>query len=358
MGKTGEEDLMDTDLLSRLCNADAVAGREREVRAIMEKELAGVVDRIEHDGLGSALFVSEATSAGEKPLRIMFAAHMDEVGFMVRHISPIGMLHLAVLGGVLDVSKSYQSVRVTTGDGVKVPGILQATRDAGGSVTDVYVDLGVESAEEVAELGIEIGDMVTFASEAHVMTNEDVVAGKAMDDRTGLYVLAQAARRLTAEPHEAELWFAATSSEEVGTRGGKTACEFAHPDIFIAVDTASAPELTRDFTNQRKLGHGAMLVHFDKTMVPHEGLLRHVRALAREKGIPVQLDMFKGGGTDAANAHLVGAGRAALVIGVPLRYCHGAWSLAHVADLESAIDLVCEIARSFDRKTATSVLEF
>ena len=348
--------MADMSLLKRLSDADAVAGRESEVRSIVEDELKGHCDRLEHDGLGSSLFVSEGTE--DDPVRIMFAAHMDEVGFMVRHISPIGMLHLAVLGGVLDASKTYQAVRVTTGDGTKVPGILQAKRDDSGAVTDVYVDLGVESAEEVAALGVEVGDMVTFASEAHPMANDAVMAGKAMDDRTGLYVLVQAAKRLEHEEHAAELWFAATSSEEVGTRGGKTACAHANPDIFIAVDTANAPELTRDYTNHRQIGHGCMLVHFDKTMVPHEGLLRHVRAAARKAGIPIQLDMFKGGGTDAGSAHLVGEGRPALVIGVPLRYCHGAWSLAHATDLESAIDLVCLIARSFDRKTKASVIDF
>ena len=348
--------MIDMGLLKRLSDADAVAGRESEVRSIMEAEIDGSCDRIEHDGLGSSLFVSAGTEAN--PVRIMFAAHMDEVGFMVRHISPIGFLHLAVLGGVRDASKSYQEVRITTGDGTKVPGILQTRRDDSGAVTDVYVDLGVESAEEVEALGVEIGDMVTFASSAKPMANDAVLAGKAMDDRTGLFVLAQAAKRLHAQGHAAELWFAATSSEEVGTRGGKTACEHAHPDIFIAVDTANAPELHRDYTNHRQIGHGCMLVHFDKTMVPHEGLLRHVRAAARRAGIPIQLDMFKGGGTDAGSAHLVGDGRAALVIGVPLRYCHGAWSLVHAYDLESAIDLVCLIASSFDRRTVTSVIDF
>ncbi len=347
--------MADLELLKRLSNADAVAGREREVRAILEAELADSCDRIEHDGLGSALFVSEG--AEENPVRIMFAAHMDEVGFMVRHISDLGMLHLTVLGGVLDKSKHMQAVRVTCADGTKVPGVLNAKTGADGHVEEAYVDLGCESRADVEALGVAVGDMVTFASEAHELAL-DKVAGKAMDDRSGLYVIAEALRRLHAEGHAAEVWMAATSSEEVGTRGGKTACAYADPDIFVAVDVASGADLSRDFTNHRKLGQGCMIEHYDKTMVPHEGLLRIARDRAREEGIAVQLDMLGGGGTDAGTAHLVGAGRAALVIGIPLRGCHGAWSVASAADISSAIDLVCAIARSFDRNTYQSVIEF
>lgn len=343
------------DLIERLSNADAVAGREREVRSVLETELEGCYDRLEHDGLGSALFMSAGAEAG--PVRVMFAAHMDEVGFMVRHISDIGMLHLTVLGGVLDASKRMQRVRVTCSDGNKIPGILNAKLAADGSVEDVYVDLGCETRCEVESLGVGIGDMVTFASEATLLAG-DKIAGKALDDRAGLYILAEALKRLHEQDHAAEVWMAATSSEEVGTRGGKTSASLVQPDIFVAVDVASGSDLSRDYTNHRKLGDGCMVIHYDKTMVPHEGLLAHVRSLAREQDIPIQLDMLGGGGTDAGTAHLEGVGRASLVIGVPLRGCHGAWSLASRSDIQSAIDLVCAIATSFDRKLFESVIEF
>lgn len=343
------------DLIERLSNADAVAGREREVRSVLETELEGCYDRLEHDGLGSALFMSAGAEAG--PVRVMFAAHMDEVGFMVRHISDIGMLHLTVLGGVLDASKRMQRVRVTCSDGNKIPGILNAKLAADGSVEDVYVDLGCETRCEVESLGVGIGDMVTFASEATLLAG-DKIAGKALDDRAGLYILAEALKRLHEQDHAAEVWMAATSSEEVGTRGGKTSASLVQPDIFVAVDVASGSDLSRDYTNHRKLGDGCMVIHYDKTMVPHEGLLAHVRSLAREQGIPIQLDMLGGGGTDAGTAHLEGVGRASLVVGVPLRGCHGAWSLASRSDIQSAIDLVCAIATSFDRKLFESVIEF
>ena len=196
------------DSLERLSNADAVAGREREVRSVLETELEGCYDRLEHDGLGSALFMSAGAEVG--PVRVMFAAHMDEVGFMVRHISDIGVLHLTVLGGVLDASKRMQRVRVTCSDGNKISGILNAKLAADGSVEDVYVDLGCETRCEVESLGVGIGDMVTFASEATPLAG-DKIAGKALDDRAGLYILVEALKRLHEQDHAAEVWMAATS---------------------------------------------------------------------------------------------------------------------------------------------------
>lgn len=336
-----------TDLLLRLSCADAVAAHEDEVRAILAEELAGCCDDSAHDGLGSALYLSRGSE--ERPVSLMFAAHMDEVGFLVRHISDIGMAHLMPLGGVLDKSKEMQLVRVTTAAGAKVPGILNVKRDGTGAVADAYVDLGVDTAQAARDLGVEIGDTVTFASEARPMAAPGIVAGKALDDRAGCYVIAEALRRLHGTAHAADVWMAATSSEEVGTRGGKCACDLVRPDVFFAIDVANHPELDRGFTNHRKLGAGPMLVCYDKTMAPNPRLLALVRETAERLGIAYQLDMLKGGGTDCAQAHLVGAGRPALVIGLPLRYCHGAWSLACMEDLEAAIELVVELARTIDR---------
>lgn len=344
------------ELLRRLSCADAVAAHEGEVRSIIEDELEGHYDELAHDGLGSSLFLSRG-SAADAP-SIMFAAHMDEVGFLVRHISDIGMLHLMPLGGVQDRSKEMQRVRVTTRSGLKVPGILNVTKDEKGDVRDTYVDLGCDTAEEVEALGVRIGDMVTFASAAAPMAAEGVYSGKAMDDRSGLFAIANALKRLHGTGHAADVWMAATSSEEVGTRGGKCACELVRPDVFFAVDVANHPELDRGFTNHRKIGHGCMVVCYDKTMAPNPRLLNLVQDVAKRASIPYQLDMLKGGGTDAGSAHMVGAGRPALVLGIPLRYCHAAWSLVHKRDLEAVTSLICELARAFDRKIVDELTAF
>lgn len=343
-------------LLKRLSDADAVASKESEVRNIMKEECSALCDDVSYDHLGSVIFHKKGTE--DNPLKIMFSAHMDEVGFLVRHISDIGFVYLIALGGVLDKSKEMQKVRITTNDGRKVTGILNVTKNEKGNVKDMYVDLGVDTREEVEALGVEIGNMVCFASECVQMNNEKVYAGKAMDDRTGCYVIAEALKRLSNENTAADVYMVASSSEEVGVRGGKTATYQINPDIVFAIDVANNPELVKNYTNHRLIGKGCMIVHYDKTMAPNEKLLSYVKETAKRCGISYQCDMFSGGGTDAGNAHLSRNGKLALVIGIPLRYCHGAWSLVHEDDLESTIVLVCELARTLKKENFEDFISF
>ena len=344
------------DLLKRLSNADAVAAKENEVRNILKEECSSYCDEVSYDHLGSVIFHKKGTDSD--PLKIMFSAHMDEVGFLVRHISDIGFVYLIALGGVLDKSKEMQKVRITTCTGEKITGILNVTKNEHGAVKDMYVDLGVDSREEVENLGVEIGNMVCFASECIQMNNEKVYAGKAMDDRSGCYVISEALKRLSKESLRSDVYMCGSSSEEVGVRGGKTATYQINPDIVFAIDVANNPELVKNYTNHRLIGKGCMIVHYDKTMAPNEKLLSFVKETARIHGISYQCDMFSGGGTDAGNAHLSRNGKLALVIGIPLRYCHGAGSLIHEDDLESAIALVCELAKTLTKEKYKEFISF
>ena len=306
---------MNSELLKELSNADSVASVEDEVRSILYRELAKYSDEVFSDRLGSIIFHKKGTSPN--PLKIMFCAHIDEVGFMVRHISDIGFVYLVALGSVLNKSKEMQMVRITTQDGKKVEGLLNVTKDSNGNVKEMYVDIGVDSADEVKALGIDVGDMVCFASEARQIQDK-VIAGKAMDDRTGCYVMIEAMKRIHGNV-ENDIYFVGTSSEEVGVRGGKTATHIIDPDIVFALDVANNPELVKNYTNHRLIGKGPMIVHYDKTLSPNKKLIK---------------------GTDAGNAHLEKGGRLALVLGIPLRYCHGSYSFVHSDDLESLTQLV------------------
>lgn len=327
---------MNYDLLSKLSNADSIASYEDEVRDILYSELKEYCDDIYCDSLGSVIFYKKGK--GKNPLKLMFCAHIDEVGFLVRHISDIGFLHLIKVGGVSDKSLEMQLVRVTTNDGKKIEGIMNVKKDDKGIVNDIYVDVGCNNSQEVSELGIEIGNMVCFASQFKKLSNSNIYAGKAMDDRSGCYAIVEALKSINDSDND--LYFVGTSSEEVGIRGGKTATALIDPDLVFAIDVANNPELVKNYTNHRILGKGPMIVHFDKTMVPNRKLLDYVKKLAKSNGIPYQSDMFSGGGTDAGNAHLELGGRLALVLGIPLRYCHGSYSLVHDEDLNCMIKLI------------------
>lgn len=339
---------MNEKLLIDLSNADAVASKESEVRTILRNEMEAYSDDISYDGIGSIIFHKKGKA--NTNLKLMFTAHMDEVGFLVRHISDIGFVYLIALGGVLNKSKEMQRVRITTQEGKKVLGLLNVTKDEHGAVKDMYVDLGCDCLADVEKLGVEIGDMVCFDSSCTQFNSEDIYAGKAMDDRSGCYVIAQACKRLQEMEHDNDVYFVGTSSEEVGVRGGKLATYEVNPDIVFAIDVANNPELVKNYTNHRLLGKGCMIVHYDKTLAPNEKLLRFVKSLAKRYDIPFQCDMFSGGGTDAGNAHLSRNGKLAMVLGIPLRYCHGSYSLVHRDDLESTINLVVSLVKELNEE--------
>lgn len=347
---------MKSDLLFRLSNADAIASKENEVRDLLCMELESVSSNVTYDRLGSILFHKKSTN--EDALKLMFTAHIDEVGFLVRHISDIGLVYLIAVGGVLDKSKEMQMVRITTKENKKIFGILNVVRNQSGEVTAMYVDIGVDCVEEVVAQGIEIGDMVCFASKCKSMCNEAVYVGKAMDDRCGCYVIAEAMKRLSKEEVKNELYFCGTSSEEVGARGAKTAVNQINPDIIFAVDVANNPAYIRDYTNHRLIGKGVLLVHYDKTLAPNPALLNFVKKTAKLYGIPYQSDMFSGGGTDAGSAHLTRNGKLAIVLGIPLRYCHSAWSIVHEEDLESCIALIVALVKTLTRETYEKFIDF
>lgn len=346
--------MVDIKLLQDLCNADGIASNEQEIRDILVKDING---QVSFDGIGSMIVKHNASnndnhnSSGNtdktRVPKLMFCAHMDEVGFIVRHISDIGMLHLMQIGGVKDSAKSFQVVNVTLEDGKKLKGLMNCSYDDNHKVKDIYVDIGLSSREEVLKAGVNIGDMVCFASNSE-MINENVLIAKALDDRVGCYILKEVDKRLKSINHENDVYLSFTSSEEVGTRGGKCTTDIVNPDVVFAIDVACAPDLVRNYTNQRQLSKGCMIVHYDKTMIPNKKFLKFIKNVAVENNIDFQCDMFSGGGTDAGSAHLVNGGKLAIVLGIPLRYCHGSYSMTDLRDVEGLVELIINIIKTLD----------
>lgn len=340
---------MDVELLKDLCNADAIASNEQEIRDILIKDING---QVTFDGIGSMI----VNHKGIGP-KLMFCAHMDEVGFMVRNISDMGMLHLMRIGGVKDSAKSFQPVTITKIDGSKIRGLMNCSYDANNKVKDIYVDIGLSSMQEVINAGVNVGDMVCFASKSE-MLNENVLMAKALDDRVGCYILKEVDRRLRNITHDNDVYLSFTSSEEVGTRGGKCSADIINPDVIFAVDVACAPDLARNYTNQRQMSKGFMLVHYDKTMIPNKKMINFVKNIAMGNDIDFQCDMFSGGGTDAANSHLINGGKLAVVLGIPLRYCHGSYSMTDLRDVDGLIDLIINIIKSFNKEEYINISSY
>ncbi|MFT8382222.1 MAG: M20/M25/M40 family metallo-hydrolase [Lacticaseibacillus paracasei] len=346
---------MDLQLMAALSNADAIASNEGEVRTILRDYLKPVDLKVQTDGLGSLIFTKRTVKPA---FSVMIYGHMDEVGYMVRTITPEGLLRLMVVGGVKPLASHWQSVRVTTVSGKKLPGMV--IRDESLAAFDqILCDVGANSAAEVAALGITIDDMVTFSTDFTEYAADGVFGGKALDDRLGCYVGARLLQELAEDELPFTLRFAATSSEEVGIRGAKTATQLIQPDLAFIVDVATFQNpRERSEVNQRQVGSGPILTHFDRTLAPNRTLQQFVKETAATASLPLQLDMFNGGGTDGGEAHKVGVGIPTVVTILPCRYGHCAQSLAQAQDVDQMVALYAAMCRRLTVATAEKARSF
>lgn len=335
---------MKIELLEALCNASGISQWEKEIRDILCDELGNITDEVLYDGLGSVIYHKK----GSGP-KVMVAAHMDEVGFMVRTISDFGMLTVMPIGSVRQTAYMNQEIVITTKNHKKIVGILQSEVGNDGKAKDTYIDLGLDTKQEVLDLGISIGDCVTFNSKLKLYGDKRIAA-KALDDRAGVYCAIEAMKNLKGNE---DVYFAFTSSEEVGTFGSQTCAEIVKPDVAIVVDVACwHSENQRNHLNNRQLSKGTMIVHFDKTHVGNRYLINKVNELADKNHLPVQQDMFSGGGTDAGKISLSNGGVPTLVLGIPLRYGHGPYSICDAKDLDTTTELLIKFIEDISKDNA------
>lgn len=346
------------EFLGKLSNADALAGQEAEVRNLMHQKMKGA-DDVSCDNLGSLICKLDGTKPGPK---IMFAAHMDEVGFIVRYVAEGGQIFVKPMGAVLPLAKFMQAVRITNSKGEKIKGYLYSTYTEDKPNTEIpgetYVDVGAKTAKEVEALGIEIGNIVCFDSQFSQI-GKNVVMGKAFDDRIGCYILSRVFENLKKAKHPNTVYFTATSSEEVGTRGAQTSALKINPDVAFVVDCCCyKDEFDRSAKNKRQIGNGMILTHSDRGQEFNQELLKFIKSIAKKLNKNLQLDMFARGATDGMKIHLNGEGVPTAVCCVPLRYGHCSYSLANKKDIEDTIAILTEVFKNLDDKKFKSFLKF
>lgn len=345
--------IMDLSLLKALSEADAIASSEQEVRQILLEEADRLQKEVRFDGLGSVLIrLNESTGP-----KVMICAHMDEVGFMVRSISREGAIDVLPVGNVRMAARQLQSVRITTREECKIPGLLDGDRQ-GNDVSTMRVDIGARSYDEVMQAGIRPGDRVTFDTTFQVLPHQRVM-GKAFDDRLGCYLLVTLLRELHDAELPAEVWLVASSSEEVGLRGGQTATRAVSPDVAIVLDTACwAKNFDYGAANHRQIGNGPMLVLSDKSLIAPPKLTAWIETVAAEIGVPLQADMFSNGGTDGGAVHLTGTGVPTVVMGPATRHGHCAASIADCRDILQMQQLLSALIQRLTRETVVQLTDF
>jgi putative aminopeptidase FrvX len=337
------------ELLERLCQTPGIGSRESAIREIVREELAPLVDEQHVDTLGNLISIRN----GSGP-RVMIAAHMDEIGFVVRHIDDDGYIRLQPVGGFDARVLGAQRVQVHPRSGDPLPGTLQAGTKpvhllaAGESkelkLEDLFVDTGLNV--DMLKERVTIGDMVTL-DRATVRMGEQVVS-KSLDDRLGVYVMIEAVRATTSG--DAEIVAVATTQEEVGLRGAQTSAFHLQPDIAIALDVTIAgdiPGLPSDMVVTR-LGGGAAIKMFDSSQLPHPAITETLRNIAESENIPYQLEVLPRGGTDAGAIQLARSGAYTGTVSIPCRYVHSVNESANVDDIDACVQLLARFIERVD----------
>ena len=333
---------LNEELLRRLIETPAVPGREEQQREILREELASLTDEVRTDLMGSVI----GTKRGREDVRVMVAAHTDEIGFLVKHIDDKGFLRLQTLGGHDPANMVSQRVIVTTSDGTALRGALQPVRkpphlskgqeQKPPTTAEFYVDLGM-SAEDVKK-SVRVGDYATMDR-----TLEKVggcYMGKAMDDRIGVYVMLEALREM--KGHEATVFAVATSQEEVGLRGAEASGRSLVPTAMIALDITLAMDVPGGGGENEisALGKGAAIKIMDGHSISHPKLVEHLRAIAEREGITYQMEILPAGGTDAGGVQKLHGGVPAVTISIPCRYVHTPNEMVDERDVRACVTLL------------------
>jgi endoglucanase len=331
------------ELLEKLSNACGVAGREEEVKNLMIELLRPQVDEVSVDKLGNVIGIRKGSKDAHK---VMLAAHMDEIGLMVKTISKEGFLQFTKMGGIDDRILLAQKVRVYTEKGPlygiigsKPPHIQkEEERKKVMSYDELFIDVGAENQEEAKKMGVKIGDPVGFEVK-FARIGKDVAIGKAFDDRVGCAVMIEALKQL--DKTDCTIYAVGTVQEEVGLRGAGTAAFGIYPDVGIALDVTVAGDVpgVKEFEAPVKMGKGPSLTVADYGLITHPKVLRLLIDTAEEFKIPYQLETGLPGSTDAARISLTREGVPSGSISVPTRYIHSPASMLSLKDAEKAAKL-------------------
>lgn len=353
-------------LLEELTNAHGPSGFEGPVRQIVRRELAPVSDKIETGGLGSVIARLDGRADGP---RIMMAAHMDEVGMMVKYITDDGFVKFQTLGGILDLALVNQRYIILTRKGVvqgitglKTPHVMSGEERSRIPGKDrIFIDVGAGNRKDAEErLGIRPGDPIAPDSQFMKLNESKYYVAKAWDDRVGLAVEIEVMKRLKRNPPPNVVYAVATAQEEVGLRGAQTSSYLVKPEIGLSLEVGVAadyPGISKDEAQER-LGLGPGVFLHDSSMLPNLKLRNLLIDVAREKGIPLQFNVLSGYGEDGAQMQRAHGGAPSVNITVPARYLHNHNGMIHRDDFDRVVELVEAVIRRLDRATVDRIRSF
>jgi endoglucanase len=343
-------DLMNTiDYLKVLATEPGISGREDKIREYMKKELEKYCNSVETDKLGN--LIAKKGTIGPK---IMIAAHMDEIGLMVKYIDDKGFLKFAKIGGINDQMLLNQKVIVHSDNG-DIVGVLgskpphkmkESEKNKLISSEHMFIDIGAKNKEDAEKMGVQIGTPISFKSEFEKLGG-NAVSCKAFDNRAGCAVLLKVIEELSKTDLKCQVYAVGTVQEEVGLKGAKTSSYGINPDVAFALDVTICgdhPGIKLEDAPV-ELGKGPVATIIDASgrgIITHSQVLKMVRDVSKSKEIPVQYEVGEGGTTDATSIHLTKTGIPTGVLSVPARYIHTPVEVIDLNDLEKTAELVLE----------------
>ena len=344
--------------IEELSNVPGVSGFEDDVLDIIRCHGEGL-GRWNEDSMRN-LYLHRNDRREGQPV-IMLDAHSDEVGFMIRAIRPNGMLDFIPLGGWVSSNMGAQRVRVRNDSGQWLPGIIaskpphfmtETEKKQAPEISSMMIDLGASSDREIREdYKISIAAPVVPDVSFSYRENNDIMTGKAFDDRLGCAAIISTLGELAGASLRVNVTGAFASQEEVGLRGATVTAQCVKPDIAIAFEGTPADDTTADYyAIQTAIKKGPMLRHIDAKMITNPRFQRFSLETARKNSIPVQEAIRTGGATNGGVIHLAEKAVPVIVIGIPVRYIHSHNGIASFSDYENSVMLACEIIRALDEK--------
>lgn len=321
-------------LLKELTQAFGVSGFEGKIAELITEKVKDYVDELYIDSIGNLIALKKGT--GENKKKIMASAHMDEIGFAVLSVTDNGFIKVKKMGGVSAHTSFMNRVRFQNG-AVGVISSLEKTDNVGpGDISKLYVDICAVSKEDALK-SVSIGETACYVGDYQELTNNCVTA-KAMDNRSGCYILIEALKKMS-KPYN-DVYFVFSVQEEVGLIGATVASERIKPDLGIAVDITGSFDVPTDLDGNAVIGGGAAIKVVDNSVICDEKLVGEMVDCAKENNIKYQLDVLVGGGTDAGAINKSNSGVKALGISIPTRYGHSPNGVVSMDDVNACVDLL------------------
>jgi endoglucanase len=332
------------ELLRKLSNAHGVSGSEGSVFSVIRKELRGHVDEIREDPMGNLIAVKQGNR-----FKVMLAAHMDEIGLMVKYIDEKGFIRFVALGGWYGPTLYNQRV-ILHASGGPVFGVIggkpphmmdEEERKKGVKIDDMFIDVGAINKEEVANLGIDVGTPITIDREFKELANSRVT-GKAFDNRAGVAMLI---KTLQTVKSPLTIYGVFTVQEEVGLKGARTSAYTIEPDIAVATDVTIPGDHPGIEMKDApvEMGKGPVITIVDSSgrgLIADRRIVKWLKDAADQNSITVQMEVGSGGTTDATAIHLTKGGIPSTTISPPTRYIHSPVEVLDIHDIECGVKLL------------------